>query len=177
MKTLKNALQASMSHLEENNPQLKKEMRINQVREMWQEIITHVYKDKGQLFLSHTNNVYLLTKDQIRTLIVYVDDSIFAAELNAQRELIKLKFRQKYNEQIDEFNIYVSRGKYKNNYPYQKVQPQQEKTSQKELPELNKNEEEEIKKLSSKLENKKVQASFSKALEADLRRNKEKMEK
>lgn len=43
---------------------------------------------------------------------------MFAAELNARRELIKLKFLQKFNEEIEEFKILISRGRYKQNYPF-----------------------------------------------------------
>lgn len=53
-----------------------------------------------------------------KQLIVYVDDSIVSAELNARRELIKLQFLEHYGEAIDEFKIIISRGQYKKNHPF-----------------------------------------------------------
>ena len=47
----------------------------------------------------------------MKTLIVYVDDSLFAAELNAQRELIKLKLLELFGEDIGDFQIRVSQWK------------------------------------------------------------------
>ena len=51
-------------------------------------------------------------------LIVYVEDSLIAAEVDARREMIKLKFLELFVEEIDEFRIRVSRGKYKLSHPY-----------------------------------------------------------
>lgn len=51
-------------------------------------------------------------------LIVYVEDSLIAAEVDARREMIKLKFLELFGEEIDEFRIRVSRGKYKLSHPY-----------------------------------------------------------
>ncbi|MEG2273633.1 MAG: hypothetical protein RSC05_15315, partial [Acinetobacter sp.] len=72
------------------------------------------------IFLEHTNAVYIMKKNDIKTLIVYVDESIFSAELNARRELIKLQFLQHFNEKLDAFEIYISRGDYKKNHPFKK---------------------------------------------------------
>lgn len=93
-------------------------MRAQQVRKRYKEALQSVYGANAQAFLAHTNNVYIMRKEGIPTLIVYVDDSIFASELNAQRELIRLKLLELFGEQVEEFEIYVSRGKYKDNHPY-----------------------------------------------------------
>ena len=53
-----------------------------------------------------------------KQLIVYVDDSIVSAELNARRELIKLQFLDHYGEAIDEFKIIISRGEFKKHHPF-----------------------------------------------------------
>lgn len=55
---------------------------------------------------------------QGKQLIVYVDDSIVSAELNARRELIKLQFLEHFGEEIDEFKIIISRGTYKQHHPF-----------------------------------------------------------
>lgn len=92
---------------------VKKAYRAAQVRQMWSCCV-------DEQILSHTNSVYIITDDDSKTLIVYVDDSIYAAELNARRELIKLKLLQDFQEDIQDFKILISRGSYKNNYPFKK---------------------------------------------------------
>ena len=47
-----------------------------------------------------------------------MEDSLIAAEVDARREMIKLKFLELFGEEIDEFRIRVSRGKYKLSHPY-----------------------------------------------------------
>lgn len=101
-----------------DDEQARINVRANQVRERYKRAIETVYRDAAPLFLAHTNNVYIMNKDGVRTLIVYVDESIFAAELNAQRELIKLHLLQLFGEDVEMFEIHVSRGKYKKNHPY-----------------------------------------------------------
>ena len=92
--------------------------------------------------LKHTNSVYFLKDKQgEKRLTVYVDDSTCAAELNARRELIKLKYRERFNEVIDVFEIKISRGSYKENHPFQETLEQQEEVqhiplSEKELTEI-----------------------------------------
>ena len=101
-----------------DDEQARINMRANQVRERYRRAIQSVYRETAPLFLAHTNNVYIMKKDGVPTLIVYVDESIFAAELNAQRELIKLRLLELFGEDVEQFEIHVSRGKYKKNHPY-----------------------------------------------------------
>ncbi len=100
------------------SPTARLNLRAHQVRARYQRALETVYGESTPLFLEHTNNVYIMDKEGVRTLIVYVDDSIFAAELNAQRELIKLKLLELFGEDVEEFQIYISRGSYKANHPY-----------------------------------------------------------
>ena len=93
-------------------------IRARQVRDRYKTVLESVYRDVAPLFLEHTNNVYIMNKNGVKTLIVYVDESIFAAELNAQRELIRLHILQMFNEDIAVFDIHVSRGAYKKKYLY-----------------------------------------------------------
>lgn len=88
--------------------------RIAQVHAMWADIAP-------EAIVEHTNAVYIKKDGERRQLIVYVDESIYSAELNARRELIRLQFLQRYGEQIDEFKILISRGAYKKNRPFAKV--------------------------------------------------------
>lgn len=101
-----------------DDEQARINLRANQVRERYKRALETVYRDQAPLFLAHTNNVYIMEKDGVRTLIVYVDESIYAAELNAQRELIRLHLLEMFGEDVEAFEIHISRGKYKNNHPY-----------------------------------------------------------
>ena len=110
MKSFSSVLQNSLRSTAASSELAAKAARANKVKQMWREAVVPV-------FLDHTNAVYIVREGDEKTLIVYVDDSMFAAELNARRELIKLKFLQKFNEEIEEFKILISRGRYKQNYP------------------------------------------------------------
>lgn len=93
-------------------------LRANQVRDRFKRALETVYRDMAPLFLAHTNNVFIMDKGGVRTLIVYVDEGIYAAELNAQRELIKLHLLELFGEDIEQFEIHVSKPRYKGNHPY-----------------------------------------------------------
>ena len=109
-------------------------IRTIHVRSRYKRAIESVYKDSAALHLAHTNNVIITKKRGLRTLIVYVDESIFAAELNAQRELIQLRLLELFGEEIDQFEILVSRWrKYKNYHPYLKNIPA---SSEREYPDI-----------------------------------------
>lgn len=118
MKKLGTNIPGLLEQMSSQNPTARLNLRINQVRARYRDALEDVYGPNAQLFLDHTNNVYIMDKDGVRTLIVYVDDSIFAAELNAQRELIKLKLLELFGEEVEAFEIGISRGNYKNNHPY-----------------------------------------------------------
>lgn len=104
-------------------------LRVQQVRERYRAAIEQVYPPKtAQLHLVHTNKVIIKDakavaatgeRREVRTLIVYVDDPLFAAELNAQRELIKLHLLERFGEEVEDFVIRVS-GKcaFREEHPY-----------------------------------------------------------
>jgi len=110
--------------------------RASEVRRMWECIML---LGGDEYILEHTNNVFILREGDARTprrdhddrkdagatgsgkqLVVYVDESIVAAELNARRELVKLQFFEHFGEEIDEFKIIISRGQYKAHHPFVK---------------------------------------------------------
>ncbi|MGI6106168.1 MAG: DciA family protein [Raoultibacter sp.] len=134
----------------------KKAHRAAQVREMWASCVDPV-------FLDHTNSVYILKEKEGKILIVYVDESIYAAELNARRELIKLKFLQTFNEDIEEFRILISRGNYKKNYPYKNKKGEKIKSPR----ELTKEEIKQIEEIAKIVENEKIQESLKQAMISD----------
>ena len=110
--------------------------RVGEVHRMWEALMKRGGDD---YILEHTNNVFILRAGDARTprsdhddrkdagatgvgkqLVVYVDESIVAAELNARRELVKLQFFEQFGEEIDEFKILISRGQYKKHHPFVK---------------------------------------------------------
>lgn len=117
MKSFSSALQRALRSTAESDVLAAKAARANQVKQMWRGMVE-------QVFLNHTNAVYIIREEDRKILIVYVDDSIFAAELNARREMIKLKFLERFNEKIDEFRILISRGRYKENHPFRETEPE-----------------------------------------------------
>lgn len=94
---------------------IRRALRIREVRDIWSQLVE-------QPILNHTNAVYIFTNDNRREMHVYVDESIYAAELNNRRELIKLACREQYGEVLDDFQIHISRGMRKKEYPYQEHQ-------------------------------------------------------
>ena len=94
--------------------QVRKAQRVQRVRDMWSHLV-------DPLFLEHTNNVFVFEKSGRLEMHVYVDESIYAAELNNQRELIKWRCREEYGEDIAAFHIHISRGGYKSHHPFAKT--------------------------------------------------------
>lgn len=81
--------------------------------------------DSDQKFKKAKNDA-VVQSDQnssqsVYDLVVYVDNSLCAAELNARRELIRLKYREQFNTVIDVFEIRISRGAYKEKYPFKET--------------------------------------------------------
>ena len=104
-----------------------------------------------------------VSRETHQILTVYVDNSLVAAELNAQRELIILKYREQFDVKVDRFDIKISRGAYRENYPFKKLQ------NQKNLPtphKLTVEEEREIETCVSGIEDKDIRESFRRVLKA-----------
>lgn len=93
--------------------QVRVQRRIQQVYAMWEDII-------DPAIVKHTNAVFLKKTEQGKILTVYVDGSLYAAELRARQELIKIQFFCRYKEEISEFKVFISRGRYKTIYPFNK---------------------------------------------------------
>lgn len=88
-----------------------------------QQWIEHVQLQFGEVvedvILEHVNSVYLMKQeDGLYHLVVYVDEPIYSAELNARRETIKLLMREKFGYGVSVFDIKVSRGRYRAVHPY-----------------------------------------------------------
>ncbi|WP_350454582.1 DciA family protein [Slackia heliotrinireducens] len=138
----------------------RKAARAAQVKEMWRGLVEPV-------FLEHTNAVYIIQEENEKVLVVYVDSSIFAAELNARRELIKMELAGKYHEVVDEFRIIISRGPYKNNHPFIEEKPELPTADVEPVP-LDEAQIEAIEKQASVIENARLRQALIKAMISDL---------
>lgn len=122
MKPFSLALGAALKRAAKDDVLAAKAARANKVRQMWRAVVEICCRPNAQTFLDHTNSVYIVREGEAKALIVYVDESIFAAELNARREMIKLKLLERFGEKVDDFRILISRGRYKENHPYREAQ-------------------------------------------------------
>lgn len=163
-------IQRAVAKLSEGSESARLNLRIKQVRERYRQAIESVYRKSAGLHLAHTNNVII--KD--RKLVVFVDDSMFAAELNAQRELIKLRLLELFGEEIDDFQIRTSQWKkYRDLHPY--VDENSREVDQKpEAIQLDDVEQARVSDISSRIEDERLRKSFKQAMTADLRWKKEK---
>ena len=171
MKKIGSGIQSFLSTVAGDQDQARIALRAEQVRDRYRQVLQTVYRQTAPLFLAHTNNVYIMKKNDKRTLIVYVDESIFAAELNAQRELIKLKLLELFNEEVENFEIYVSRGAYKKNHPYLTELEQKEEQTYTPVP-LDQTEREYVKNTAETVEALPLRESFEKAMTAAMELNK-----
>ena len=118
MSKLNSNIDEMLEKLGGKDVQSRKVRRTFQVYDRYKDVIEVIYKENAPLMLKHTNSVFIFNKDGVKTLAVYVDESIFAAELNAQREMVRLKLLEMFKEKVDQFDIHISRGKYKLQHPY-----------------------------------------------------------
>lgn len=139
--------------------ELRKARRVRQVRELWAHLVE-------QPFLDHTNNVFVFKKNGRVEMHVYMDESIYAAELNNRRELIKLECREKYGEMVDDFYIHISRGHYKNNHPFKDMSENERKTIP--IQHLDESEMAEVEAACAKIDDERLRDSFRKAMVSDL---------
>jgi len=146
----------------------RKNMRIQQVRERYREAIESVYPSQtAKLHLNHTNKVIITTVKGTCTLIVYVDDSLFAAELNAQRELIKLRLLELFGEEIEDFQIKISRWrKQKEEHPY--IETNSLVPEKPSVIPLDDHEKSFVDRTVGRIEDEKIKKSLERAMTADL---------
>ena len=153
--------------------------RIQRIHDQFSQVV-------DPFILEHTNSVYLLrhkdvlgdsqpNKDankeqsdtQVFDLVVYVDNSLVAAELNARRELIRLKYREQFKISIDVFEIRISRGSYKGKYPFKNQDTTPQANTQ--VRELSDEETVHINELVEDISDKRIKESFIKAITAQKR--------
>ncbi len=112
-----------------------------------------------------------------KRLIVYVDNSLVAAELNARKELICFKYLTEFNIKLIKCEINISKGHYRSKYPYKELQAKKSNLiTVKNSPQLNKEivsretlsseENEYIDKLTESIEDARLKKSFEQAMAA-----------
>ncbi len=161
-------LNSLLSNLSGDSSTAKIQRRTRQVYDEYIQAMNWVYKDYAEVFLQHTNAVYITLQDNVNKLIVYVDESIFAADLNAQREMIKGWLNSTFNEKIDVFEIHISRGNYRKHHPFESLLETEEKKPPRELTE---EERARIDEICESIENDRIRASLKGAMTADLKRH------
>lgn len=153
------------------------------VQQMWAVAVGRMWRDPdaAAMILAHTNTVGIAEEKNHRgecykKLFVYVDDSIVLSELNALRERIKLLFLAEFKEDVQEFDIRISRGNRKKDHPYKEDEPPHyiDATPARPLsaPELA-----EVDERVSSIENETLKQSLRKAMIADLQWKKGKTDK
>lgn len=123
--------------------------------------------------LKHTNSVYLLksqTNESAFDLVVYLDNSTCAAELNARRELLRFEYLDRFGVVIDVFEIRISRGSYKEKHPFAKELESDSKPDASQPP-LSEQDQADIEKMTANIENPRLRKSFQDAMAAQKRRN------
>ena len=172
---LERAIRTEMNDLAAGDSKLRVATRARQVLARYRQTIEKVYRSNAPLFLEHTNSVYIMNKNGVKTLIVYMDESIYAAELNAQRELIRLHMHQMFGEDIQEFEIHVSRGSYKSKHPYKDESSEETLVNTDECAQaLSADKEAFIEQTLETVEDDRLKISLKKVMTADLKRYKNK---
>lgn len=121
--------------------------------------------------LKHTNSVYLLksqTTEGAFDLVVYLDNSTCAAELNARRELLRFEYLDRFGVVIDVFEIRISRGAYKEKHPFAKKPQPSPDAGQAPLSEQDRAD---IEKMTAGIDDLRLRKSFQRAMAAQKRRN------
>lgn len=160
MKKLSENISSLVHTINENNIEIKKIFRGSKVRSIWASCVE-------EIILDHTNAVYIFKEEEKKIMVVYVDESIFAAELNSRRELIKLKIKTEHNEDIDDFRILISRGNYKKNYPFKANEDPCSMFEKVSTP-LSDAEKKQIESMSLRIENDRLQRKFKQAATQNL---------
>ena len=168
MGNIKHQLNNLLDGLSGGDSAVKIQRRISQVNDEFKQAIELAYKEYAPLFLEHINAVYITERDDERVLIVYLDESMFAADLNAQREMIKGWLNSTFDERIDSFEIHISRGNYRTQHPFS---ASSDDLNIYELRELEEDEKQRIDEICETVENETIRASLKKAMTADLRRH------
>lgn len=163
MKKLSQQINQAFSDIEGLDQEaLAKAYRVGQIRALWAELVE-------ESFLRHTNGVYILKDGDKVVMRVYVDESIYAAELNNRRELLQLQCQERFGKPIDEFQIFISHGLMKQRHPFTDMSSKLSNSYPTYEPrELTNEDLAFVEEQCSNIENPTLRQSFRKAMIADL---------
>ncbi len=136
--------------------------RIEKVQSQFAEVV-------DPFILRHVNSVYLLKSKYAEgafDLVVYLDNSMCAAELNARRELIRLKYREQFGILVDVFEIRISKGRYRESHPFCE-EPANPTAEAAPLPEEDLAADARIDELTSSIDDPALRRSFKRAMAAN----------
>ena len=72
-------------------------------------LLVHWEKVASSRFLEHTDNVVYCTRSKNNTILVYVDNAAYAAEMSMDKELYRLRMQQETKQKISDIKFLVSR--------------------------------------------------------------------
>ena len=160
MKKLSSHIGSTLAALpEEQAVAFRKALRTGKVHAMWAQLVE-------EAILNHTNSIYIIKEDGRSIMHVYVDESIYAAELNNRRELLQLQCNEQFGEAVEEFHIHISRGSMRKRYPYRERQQNQDATRT-SVP-LSQEEKREVERACAAVEKPSLRTALEKAMIADL---------
>ncbi|WP_052241454.1 hypothetical protein [Berryella intestinalis] len=165
MRKFSSELTAAIASFGQDRSQARLQARVAQVQTRFKGVVERVYPDAADLILQHVNAVYITREGSEKKFSVYVDESIFAAELNAQREMMKLMFFKMYGEDLSVFDIHVSRGTQRYRHPFSQIEGGEKQTCRRR--DLSSEERAAIEDRISEVRNDKVRSALGKAMVAD----------
>lgn len=175
MNTLQDKLDAMFSELPVKDEAALKIRRALIVQGKFRDAVEQVYKESASYILSHINAVYIL-KDQDtqrKDLVIYADDSMVRADLDARQEFIKAALFAK-GEEISKARFIAARGNVKKHHPFVEIEDNNEDNlqylvyfAQTRHP-LDEGQEAAVEAASERIEDQRVAQSFSKAMRANL---------
>jgi hypothetical protein len=117
--------------------------------------------------LQHTDNVVFSTKAKESCVLVYVQDSHWAAELGMQKELYRLLLEKEYGQEIKDMKFLVTRKTaFKKFFRKKESDSKDEKRKKCAVP-LTEDEDRHARELVSQIEDERLKRSLYKAIRAD----------
>ena len=105
MKQIKEVFNRQLSILVNQSKSAAYFQYVARVQCCYKDVIQHIFKQSSALILDHTNNVIVKKEHGVIIGTIFVDESIYAAELNAHREIIALLFSELGNLTLDQVRI------------------------------------------------------------------------
>lgn len=175
MNTLQEKLSAVFSELPIKDEAALKMRRALVVQGLFRDAIEQVYKESAPYILSHINAVYITTDKGTNTkeLIIYADDSLIRADLDARQEFIKAALFPR-GEEISTTRLVASRGNMKKHHPFVEIEDNENVNPQylvyfaQDHHPLNEGQLAAVQAATDRIEDPQVSQSFSKAMRANL---------